>query len=447
MLHSTPIFEAFGNARTARNANSSRFGKHMELLLSRGGSVSGARVHTYLLERTRVSVPPPARERNYHIFYYLAAAGLLPSALPASRFRVLADSSTHEPSAEDVARDVAAFDELRSSLRQLFMPDDAQHAMWALIGAILRMAEVEFEADERGHARATDRQALARAEEALGCPGIAELLTSQPMLSPRGGKSTYTIALDPRRAGAARDTICSELYRCIFDALVARINAVLSGTRVGAAAGVGDSASKGTPPAAASLPTLGIGLLDLFGFESFDVNSFEQLCINFANEAFSTSSSSALSTPRRCSTPRGRALEPIAYPDNKRCSTCSPSRPPGSFTSRRCLSHAAGDRRHLATQLFQVHANSPLVAPPRSSTATPATSSAAALRSDEGFVVRHFAGDVTRDVADFLRKAAARMAPEAEAISRHPPPWRALSCRAPAVARAAHGGDTIARRT
>ena len=89
VLHSTPIFEAFGNAVTSRNHNSSRFGKHMELLFTPTGQVSGARLRTYLLERTRVATPPPAGERNFHVFYYMAARGLLPGGKPASAFRAL----------------------------------------------------------------------------------------------------------------------------------------------------------------------------------------------------------------------------------------------------------------------------------------------------------------------------------------------------------------------
>ena len=96
LVKTNPLLEAFGNAETVLNKNSSRFGKHMELLLTSDGLVSGARVRTYWLERTRVATPPVGRERNYHVFYYLAARGLLPGGKPANAFRCLrTDAQPH----------------------------------------------------------------------------------------------------------------------------------------------------------------------------------------------------------------------------------------------------------------------------------------------------------------------------------------------------------------
>ena len=166
VLHSTPVFEAFGNAATTRNRNSSRFGKHLELLLTPEGCVSSARVHTYLLERTRVSMPLPPGERNFHVFYYAAAAHLLPAGRSAASFRVLDHTRVpdHAPArargrggvagAEEadkgIGTDLRAFEELRSSLTQLFLPEDAQSALWSLLGALLTVSELDFLADEAG---------------------------------------------------------------------------------------------------------------------------------------------------------------------------------------------------------------------------------------------------------------------------------------------------------
>ena len=191
VLHSTPIFEAFGNAVTTRNHNSSRFGKHMSLLLTPNGAVAGARVHTYLLERTRVATPPPPGERNYHIFYYLAAAGRLPGQRHASSFRTLAPSSGgghghgSRSSSSSIggggggglagsAAPLEAFEGLRRSLSQLFMSEEAQGTMWALLGGLLLLTEIRFEAEDgRGEgrgARVADPEALRHAEEVSGCP-------------------------------------------------------------------------------------------------------------------------------------------------------------------------------------------------------------------------------------------------------------------------------------
>ena len=457
VLHSTPIFEAFGNAATSRNHNSSRFGKHMELLLTPEGSVTGARVRTYLLERTRVATAPPPGERNFHIFYYLAAAGRLPGGRDASQYRTLRGSGASydhggdgrrldfgafgsaRPGARGDApssgqrereRELSALAELEAALSHLFVPPEAQKALWELLGALMILAEVDFQTDDDGGATASSASAsaLAAAEDALGCPGLGELLTTQTMKSPRGG-STYTMHVDARRAAAARDTICAELYRCVFEALVARINAVLSGTRadvpgmrppvvatatgggssilppMGAMAGSMASTTPPPPPpdgslhpaaapapiavaraekkkkkktsaestgpiqkkppqrqkpkraapsqpppieppslhmprsppsspppsppaqpkeepffgSSSSLPSrLSIGLLDLFGFESFEHNSFEQMCINYANEALQHFFiQCTFQAEELLHLEEGVAWQPSWYPDNR----------------------------------------------------------------------------------------------------------------------------------
>ena len=443
VLHSTPVFEAFGNAATTRNHNSSRFGKHMELLLTSQGVVSGARIATYLLERTRVAAAPAAGERNYHVFYYLAAAGLLPGHRDADSFRVLGGAAARSPSME---RARGEFAQLRESLKQLFMPEEAQQAVWRLLGALLAATEVSFEADEHGGTRAADSSALQAMEVALGCPGLGALLTTQPMLSPRGG-STYSIALDARKASTARDTLVAELYRCVFEALVARVNAVLSGTRVltggSSSDGEGGEGSEGSSSGGAAAAdaeawlacsaaggaktTLSVGLLDLFGFESFETNSFEQLCINYANEALQHFFvQCTFHAEELLHHEEGVAWSPVWYPDNREALDLLAKAPTGLFhiLDAVCRTPQATDTT-FATQLFQVHASHPLLAPPsvqqhatphHHGTPAPRTPARRPLRRDEGFVLRHFAGDVQYNVGGFLRKSAERLPPEVESM-------------------------------
>ena len=257
VLHSTPLFEAFGNAATTRNRNSSRFGKHMDVLLTADGAVAGGRVRTFMLEKTRAAAPPPPGERSFHVLYFLAAGGLLPQARPAQAFRALAappaaTSSFADASSFDFdAFDRAGLSELLASLDALFVSSEAQQALWRLLGALVLLAEVTFEDDGDGGARVASDEKLRAAEAAFGCPGFASLLLSQPMASPRGG-TTYAIALDVRRAATARDSLIGELYRNVFEALVARVNSVVGATRTegGAAAAAfaaGGGGRGGTP--------------------------------------------------------------------------------------------------------------------------------------------------------------------------------------------------------
>ena len=267
----------------------------------------------------------------------------------------------------------------------------------------------------------------------------------------------YTIDLDPRRAAAVRDTIVSEVYRCIFDALVARINAVLAGTRVSAPCGGalsaaaaymdgiidprGGGAASAASGAAGPGRSLSIGLLDLFGFESFEVNSFEQLCINYANEALQHFFvQCTFLAEELLHNEEGVPWQPIHHPDNREALDLLAKAPDGVFLvlDAVCRTPQATDAT-FANTLLQVHAGHPLLAPPSGAhlagrTAQTTTAShgarggrraATQLRADEGFVLRHFAADVTYEVAGFLRKSAERSTlrsnPRAPLIAFHLP--------------------------
>ena len=167
------------------------------MLLTPEGTIAGARVRTFLLEKRRVAAPPPPRERNFHVFYMLAAraaGSLLPAGRTAQSFRCLACADADADA--DAAGHAVQLDELVAALRQLFVPEEAQAAVWRLLGAILLLGEVTFDQEEGqgGAARPARPEVLRAAEEAFGCPGLGALLTAQEMPSPRGS-STYSIAL------------------------------------------------------------------------------------------------------------------------------------------------------------------------------------------------------------------------------------------------------------
>jgi myosin-5 len=271
VLESNPLLEAFGNAKTARNDNSSRFGKWVEIDFDAAGRVTGASISTYLLERSRVtSIRAP--ERSFHIFYQLCAGAdaarraELELAGGARAFRYLAQSDTFELADTDDAVGLAATLE---AMRVVGLGADAAGAVLRLVAGVLHLGNVEFAEDARDEAAlapgAGPTAALTAAARLLGVAPAALLdaLTTRA-IETRGERIVKR--LSPVGAAESRDALAKALYARLFDALVAAVN-----RRIGAVGGSGR-----TPRS--------VGILDIYGFESFETNSFEQLCINLANE-------------------------------------------------------------------------------------------------------------------------------------------------------------------
>ena len=268
VLESNPLLEAFGNAKTVRNNNSSRFGKYVEINFNADGAISGAAIRTYLLERSRVvAVNNP--ERSYHVFYQLCD-GASPEERarwrlrPASEFRYLAQSTCFEipgdSNAEEYARTVTA-------MAKVGIPAEQREAIFACVAAVLHLGNVEFaegrDADSSMVAPGSPAEAaLGAAAELLGVPrdGLAHALTTRTRQTPEG---PIISPLSVRAAAENRDALAKVIYSKMFDWLVAAINAAI-GEDTNCAASV--------------------GVLDIYGFESFEFNDLEQFCINLANE-------------------------------------------------------------------------------------------------------------------------------------------------------------------
>jgi myosin-5 len=269
VLESNPLLEAFGNAKTVRNDNSSRFGKYAEIQFDGDGCISGAAIRTYLLERSRVvSCTDP--ERNYHIFYQLCdgatpeerAAWLLK---PANQFWYLNQSRCFE--LEGVSN-AAEYQATRRAMSIVGMSEEEQAHTLQTVAAILHVGNITFAAD----AASSDGAACladAAAAEALDAaatllvvePGALEKALRTRTLRTRDGDILKH--LTPGEATQSRDALAKALYARLFDWLVEKIN-----TSIGQ-----DPTCRGF-----------IGVLDIYGFESFKLNSFEQFCINLANE-------------------------------------------------------------------------------------------------------------------------------------------------------------------
>lgn len=262
VLDCNPFLEAFGNAKTVRNDNSSRFGKFLKIEYARG-RILGASMRHYLLEKARVVSPNP-EERNYHIFYQMCA-GI--SDAERAEFELKRPEDyfyLHQSGCltVDGIDDAQEFAEVREALTTVGIAPEEQHAMFRVLAGILHLGNVEFEDDSQDQARVSNPEVAAKAAALFGNDMLPVKLV-QRLMKVKGRGSAYTVHLSATKAAAARDALAKMVYERIFSWLIHKSNQCLSGS--------------------ASNPEF-IGILDIFGFEIFLVNSFEQLCINFANE-------------------------------------------------------------------------------------------------------------------------------------------------------------------
>ncbi|XP_044349480.1 myosin-17 isoform X15 [Triticum aestivum] len=266
VLESNPVLEAFGNAKTVRNNNSSRFGKFVELQFDKSGKISGAAIRTYLLERSRVC-QTSSPERNYHCFYFLCSA---PSE-DIKKYKLGDPSSFHYLNQSSCIRvdginDAEEYLATRNAMDMVGITEEEQEAIFRVVAAVLHLGNISFakgtEADSSVIKDAKARFHLNTAGELLmcDCEKLENALIKREINTPEG---VITTTVGPNSATVSRDGFAKQIYSRLFDWLVNRINA-----------------SIGQDPNSDKL----IGVLDIYGFESFKTNSFEQLCINFTNE-------------------------------------------------------------------------------------------------------------------------------------------------------------------
>ncbi|XP_051118886.1 myosin-11-like [Andrographis paniculata] len=266
VLESNPVLEAFGNAKTVRNNNSSRFGKFVEIQFDKHGRISGAAIRTYLLERSRVcQVSDP--ERNYHCFYLLCAAPqeeITKYKLSNPKtFHYLNQSNCYELVGVNDAHEFLA---TRRAMDIVGISQKEQDAIFRVVAAILHIGNVDFmkgkEIDSSVLKDDKSKFHLQTAAELLMCDSSAleDALLKRVMVTP---EEVIKRSLDPKSATVSRDGLAKTIYSRLFDWLVDKINN-----------------SIGQDPNSKVL----IGVLDIYGFESFKSNSFEQFCINYTNE-------------------------------------------------------------------------------------------------------------------------------------------------------------------
>ncbi|XP_047182059.1 myosin-2-like isoform X4 [Vigna umbellata] len=265
ILQTNFILEAFGNAKTSRNDNSSRFGKLIEIHFSTMGKICGAKVQTFLLEKSRV-VQLALGERSYHIFYQLCAgsSSKLKERLnlrAASEYKYLNQSDC---TTIDGVDDAKKFKRLMKALDVIQMCKEDQELVFKMLAAILWLGNIAFQdSDNENHIEVVNDEAVTNAAVLMGCSS-QELMTVLSTHKIQAGKDTITKKLTLRQAIDARDAIAKFIYASLFDWLVEQVNKSLQ---------VGKRCTGRS-----------ISILDIYGFESFQNNSFEQFCINYANE-------------------------------------------------------------------------------------------------------------------------------------------------------------------
>ncbi|XP_041816149.1 unconventional myosin-Vb isoform X1 [Chelmon rostratus] len=265
VLASSPIMEAIGNAKTTRNDNSSRFGKYIQIGFSRHYHIIGANMRTYLLEKSRV-VFQAEDERNYHIFYQLCASASLPEFkdLGLTSAQDFTFTSMGENIFIEGVNDAEDFKKTREAFTLLGIKDSSQSSIFKVVASILHLGNVEICSERDGESCHIANDDL-HLRHFCGLLGV-ELQQMEHWLCHRKlvtASETYVKNMSSKQATNARDALAKHIYARMFDWIVEHINRALH---------------------TSSKQHSFIGVLDIYGFETFEVNSFEQFCINYANE-------------------------------------------------------------------------------------------------------------------------------------------------------------------
>ncbi|NXY00743.1 MYO6 protein, partial [Pteruthius melanotis] len=415
IVEANPLLEAFGNAKTVRNNNSSRFGKFVEIHFNEKNSVVGGFVSHYLLEKSRICVQGK-EERNYHIFYRLCAGApedirekLYLSSPDNFRYlnrgctRFFANKETDkqilqnrkspeyvkEGSLKDpLLDDHGDFNRMCTAMKKIGLDDEEKLDLFRVVAGVLHLGNIDFE--EAGSTsggctpRAGSQEALERCAALLGLDqdDLRGSLTSRVMLTTAGGAkgTVIKVPLKVEQANNARDALAKTVYSHLFDHVVKRVNQCF--------------------PFETS--SFFIGVLDIAGFEYFEHNSFEQFCINYCNEKLQQFfNERILKEEQELYQKEGLGVNEVRYVDNQDCIDLIEAKLVGvlDILDEENRLPQPSDQ-HFTSVVHQKHKDHFRLSIPRKSKLAVHRN----IRDDEGFIIRHFAGAVCYETMQFVEK-------------------------------------------
>ncbi|XP_072803518.1 unconventional myosin-IXb isoform X2 [Vicugna pacos] len=393
ILGAGPVLEAFGNAKTAHNNNSSRFGKFIQVNYLESGIVRGAVVEKYLLEKSRL-VSQEKDERNYHVFYYLL---LGVSEEERQEFQLkqpedyfyLNQHNLKIEDGEDLKHD---FERLKQAMEMVGFLPATKKQIFSILSAILYLGNVTYKKRATGRDEGLEvgpPEVLDTLSQLLKVKReiLVEVLTKRKTVT---SNDKLILPYSLSEAITARDSMAKSLYSALFDWIVLRINHALLNKK----------------DMEESVSCLSIGVLDIFGFEDFERNSFEQFCINYANEQLQYYFNQHIfKLEQEEYQSEGISWHNIDYTDNVGCIHLISKKPTGLFyllDEESNFPHATSQT--LLAKFKQQHEDN------RYFLGTPVM--------EPAFIIQHFAGKVKYQIKDFREKNMDYMRPDIVALLR-----------------------------